>query len=227
MKVLVVLTSHDQLGHTGRQTGYWLEELAGPFYVLRDAEVDVALASLTGGRPPLDPKSAQPEFQTELTLRFQADPRAQAQLDATRQLSEILASDFDAVFFPGGHGVMWDLPESITSILLIEAFAAAGKPIAAVCHGPAALVNARDREGQALVRGRNVTGYSNAEEEAVELNKVVPFLLETRLREREAHYHHGPAWKPFVQVDGALVTGQNPASSIATAEALLSLLRRV
>lgn len=225
MNVLMVLTSHDQLGDTGKKTGFWLEEFAAPFYVLKDAGASVTLASPKGGQPPLDPKSDLPENQTEMTRRFRSDPATQAQLANTKKLAEVSGEDFDAVFYPGGHGPMWDLPDNPASVGLIEGFVKADKPVGAVCHAPVALVNVRGRDGEYLVKGKRVTGFSNSEEEAVGLTAVVPFLLEDRLKERGGIYSNGPDWAPYVQVDGKLVTGQNPASSEAGAKELLKLLR--
>lgn len=227
MKILIVLTSHDQLGNTGKKTGFWLEEFAAPYYVLKDAGAAITLASPKGGQPPLDPKSDLPESLTELTRRLGKDKAAQAELANTKKLSDVSADDFDAVFYPGGHGPMWDMPDNRTSIALIEAFVKAGKPVGAVCHAPAALVNVRGKDGEYLVKSKRVTGFTNAEEEAVGLSKVVPFLLEDRLKERGGVYSKGAEWAPYVQVDGKLVTGQNPASSGLVAEALLKLLRLV
>jgi putative intracellular protease/amidase len=227
MKILMVLTSHDQLGNTGKKTGFWLEEFAAPYYILKDAGAAITLASPKGDQPPLDPKSDLPENLTELTKRFRADKAAQAELANTKKLSDVSADDYDAVFYPGGHGPMWDMPDNTTSIALIEAFVKAGKPVGAVCHAPAALVNVRGVDGEYLVKGKRVTGFTNAEEEAVGLSKVVPFLLEDRLKERGGLYSKGADWAPYVQVDGKLVTGQNPASSGPAAEALLKLLRLV
>ncbi|SCY08386.1 Putative intracellular protease/amidase [Nitrosospira sp. Nl5] len=225
MKILIVLTSHDQLGSTGKKTGFWLEELAAPYYVLKDAGATVTLASPKGGQPPLDPKSDLPENQTQLTQRFRMDPTAKAELAGTGKLDEVSADSFDAVFYPGGHGPMWDMPDNETSIALIEAFVKAGKPIAAVCHAPAALINARGEDGEYLVKGKRVTGFTNTEEEEVGLTAVVPFLLEDRLKERGGIYSKTTNWIPYVQVDGKLVTGQNPASSGLGAAELLKLLR--
>jgi putative intracellular protease/amidase len=227
MKILIVLTSHDQLGDTGKKTGFWLEELAAPYYVLKDAGAAITLASPKSGQPPLDPKSEQPEHQTELTKRFGTDTAAQAELASTKKLADVSADDFDAVFYPGGHGPMWDMPDNATSIALIEAFVKADKPVGAVCHAPAALVNVRGKDGEYLVKGKRVTGFTNAEEEAVGLTAVVPFLLEDRLKERGGIYSKTANWAPYVQVDGKLVTGQNPASSGPGAEELLKLLRSV
>jgi putative intracellular protease/amidase len=225
VKILIVLTSHDQLGDTGKKTGFWLEEFAAPYYTLRDAGAEVALASPKGGQPPLDPKSDLPESQTKMTKRFRADADAQAQLANAKKLADVSAGDFDAVFYPGGHGPMWDMPDNATSIALIEAFVKADKPVCAVCHAPVALINVRSKNGEYLVKGKRVTGFSNAEEEAVVLTSVVPFLLEDRLKERGGVYSSAPNWTPHVEVDGKLVTGQNPASSEPAAEALLRLLR--
>jgi putative intracellular protease/amidase len=227
MKVLIVLTSHDRLGDTGKKTGFWLEELAAPYYVLKDAGVELTLASSKGGQPPLDPKSDLPENQTETTKRFRADDAAQAQLANTKKLANVSADDFGAVFYPGGHGPMWDMPDNATSIALIEAFVKADKPVGAVCHAPVAFVNVRRKDGEYLVKGKRVTGFTNTEEAAVGLDHVVPFLLEDRLKERGGVYSKSADFAPYVQVDGLLVTGQNPASSGPGAEALLKLLRSV
>ena len=224
MNILIVLTSHDQLGTTGKKTGFWLEEFTAPYYVLKDAGAALTLASPKGGQPPLDPTSDLPENQTESTKRFRTDKAAQAELATTKKLMDVSADDFDAVFYPGGHGPMWEMPENETSIALIEAFVKADKPVAAVCHAPAALVNVRGKDGQYLVKGKRVTGFTNAEEEAVGLTTVVPFLLEDGLKQRGAVYSSGANWAPYVQVDGQLVTGQNPVSSGPAAQALLKLL---
>ena len=227
MNILMVLTSHDQLGDTGQKTGFWLEEFTAPYYVLKDAGAAITLASPKGGQPPLDPKSDLPENLTASTRRFRADKAAQAELATTKKLAAVSAADFDAVFYPGGHGPMWEMPDNAISIVLIEAFAKADKPVAAVCHAPAALVNVRGKDGQYLVKGKRVTGFTDAEEQAVGLTEVVPFLLEDRLKERGGAYSKGDNWAPYVQVDGNLVTGQNPASSGPAAKALLKLLRSV
>jgi putative intracellular protease/amidase len=226
MKILIVLTSHDQLGNTGENTGFWLEEFAAPYYVFKDAGATITLASPLGGQPPLDPKSDLPDFQTDATKRFRADPEAQDQLAHTRRLSDLSADDFDALFYPGGHGPMWDLPDNTDSIALIESFVKGGKPVGAVCHAPVVFVNTHGTDGEFLVRGRRVTGFSNSEETAVGLTEVVPFLLEDRLRERGGIYIKGNDWASNVQIDGFLVTGQNPASSAPVAEALLKMLCR-
>jgi putative intracellular protease/amidase len=224
MKILMVLTSHDQLGNTGKKTGFWLEELAAPYYVLKDAGAAITLASPKGGRPPLDPKSDLRENQTESTRRFRADKAAQAQLANTQKLDDMSVDDFDSIFYPGGHGPMWDMPDNAISIALLEAFVKADKPIGAVCHAPAALINVRDNDGKYLVQGKRVTGFSNAEENLVGLTAFVPFLLEDRLKEHGGVYSKGANWTSYVQVDGKLVTGQNPASSGPAAKALLNCM---
>lgn len=224
MKILMVLTSHDKLGDTGKKTGFWLEEFAAPYYVLKDAGAEITLASPMGGQPPLDPKSDEPDAQTEATDRFKADQTAQQLLASTTPLSHIDPDDFDAVFYPGGHGPLWDLAEDASSIALIEAFAARNRPIGAVCHAPGVLRHVKGRDGQPLVKGRKVTGFTNSEEEAVGLTEVVPFLVEDMLQERGGHYEKGADWSVHVVTDGKLVTGQNPASSEAAAKALLKLL---
>lgn len=224
MKVLIVLTSHDQLGNTGEKTGFWLEELAAPYYVFRDAGAEVTLASPLGGQPPLDPKSASEDFQTEDTRRFEADPAAQAALAATHKLAEVSLADYDAVFYPGGHGPLWDLASDPASIALIEAAFAAGKPVGAVCHAPAVLRSVKGADGEPLVKGKQVTGFSNSEEAAVGLTDIVPFLVEDMLIANGGDYSCGPDWSAHVVRDGLLVTGQNPASSAPTAQALLELL---
>lgn len=227
MKILIVLTSHDRLGDTGEKTGFWLEEFAAPYYVLKDAGAAVTLASPKGGQPPVDPKSDLPENQTEATKRFRADPAAQAELANTKKLADVSANDFDAVFFPGGHGPMWDLYDNADAIALIENFVKADKPVAAVCHAPVALANVRNKDGEYLVKGRHVTGFTNTEEDAVGLTSVIPFLLEDKLKERGGIYGRAADWAPYIEIDGKLVTGQNPASSEPAAEALLKLLRIV
>jgi len=224
MKILIVLTSHDQLGDTGEKTGFWLEELAAPYYVFRDAGVDVTLASPKGGRPPLDPKSASADSQTDATRRFEADVEAMAALGATHRLSDVRIGDYDAVFYPGGHGPLWDLAEDSASIAVIEQAVAAGVPVGAVCHAPAVLRHVRGPDGKPLVQGRAVTGFSNSEEAAVALTDVVPFLVEDMLTGLGAHYSRGTDWSAHVVRDGLLVTGQNPASSAPAAQAMLDLL---
>jgi len=223
MKVLMVLTSHDQLGDTGRKTGFWLEEFAAPYFVLRDAGVAVTLASPKGGQPPIDPKSDLPENQTPATTRFKQDETAQRALAHTVELSDVRAGDYDTVFYVGGHGPMWDLAESPISIALIESFYDAGKPIALVCHAPGVLHRVTYR-GEPIVLGKRVTGFTNEEEKEVRLTKVVPFLVEDELKRLGARFEKGPNWQPFTLTDGRLITGQNPASSIFVAQALLRLL---
>ncbi|MGE8103227.1 type 1 glutamine amidotransferase domain-containing protein [Allorhizobium sp. NPDC080224] len=224
MKILMVLTSHDQLGDTGKKTGFWLEEFAAPYYVMKDAGAEITLASPKGGQPPLDPKSDEPDAQTEATDRFKADQTAQQLLASTTPLSQINPAEFDAVFYPGGHGPLWDLAEDRDSIALIEAFAAKDQPIGAVCHAPGVLRHVKGRDGEALVKGRKVTGFTNSEEEAVGLTDVVPFLVEDMLQERGGLYEKGADWGVYVVTDGNLVTGQNPASSEEAAKKLLALL---
>ena len=224
MNILMILTSHDKLGDTGKKTGFWLEEFAAPYYVFKDAGATLTLVSPLGGQPPLDPSSDAPDAQTADTTRFKADPAAQAALASTLRLSAVRASDFDAVFYPGGHGPLWDLAEDRQSIALIEAMMAAGKPVAAVCHAPAVLRHAKAADGSPLVQGRAVTGFSNSEERAAQLTEVVPFLVQDMLAEQGGRYSCGPDWQPHVLTDGPLITGQNPASSAPAARALLSRL---
>ncbi|HVK51872.1 MAG TPA: type 1 glutamine amidotransferase domain-containing protein [Pseudoxanthomonas sp.] len=223
-KILMVLTSHDKLGDTGKKTGFWLEEFAAPYYAFKDAGAEVLLASPLGGQPPLDPKSDAPDAQTPATVRFNGDTEAIAALAQTRKLADVVDADVDAVFYPGGHGPLWDLVDDADSIALIETKFAAGKPVAAVCHGPAVLRNAKGALSQPLVKDKRVTGFSNEEEAAAQLTEVVPFLLEDALKAQGAHYESGAAFQPHVVVDGRLVTGQNPASSEPAAQALLKLL---
>ncbi|WP_411833943.1 type 1 glutamine amidotransferase domain-containing protein [Pseudoxanthomonas mexicana] len=225
MKILMVVTSHDRLGDSGRRTGFWLEELAAPYYVFTDAGVQVVLASPKGGQPPMDPESDAPAARTPETARFSADADALDALAHTRRLAEVMEEDFDALFYPGGHGPMWDLVEDADSIALIEKTHAAGRPVAAVCHGPAALRHAQGALREPLVRGRRVTAFSNSEEAAAGLIDVVPFRLEDALVEQGARYSRGPDWESHVVVDRHLVTGQNPASSVGAAQAVLALLR--
>lgn len=217
MKVLMVLTSHDRLGDTGRKTGFWLEELAAPYYAFKDAGAEITLASPQGGNPPLDPKSNEPDFQTELTHRFEADEEAKAQLASTVRLESVSASDFDTVFYPGGHGPLWDLAEDQHSIALIESFIAAQKPVALVCHAPGVLRHVKTAEGRPLVEGKKVTGFANSEEEGVGLTNIVPFLVEDELIAKGGLYSKGEDWGSWVVQDGLLITGQNPGSSAATA----------
>jgi putative intracellular protease/amidase len=223
MRILMVLTSHDQLGNTGRKTGFWLEEFAAPYFVFRDAGVDLTLASPKGGQPPVDPKSDLPGNQTPAMARFKKDARAQKELSQPVKLAAVKAGDYDTVFYPGGHGPMWDLAEDPVSIALLESFYNSGKPIALVCHAPGALHRVK-HEGEPLVKGKRVTGFTNTEEEEVQLTEVVPFLVEDELKRLGGLYEKAPNWQSFVIVDGRLITGQNPASSTAGAQALLKLL---
>jgi len=223
MRILMVLTSHDQLGNTGRKTGFWLEEFAAPYFVFRDAGVKLTLASPKGGQPPLDPVSDLPENQTPAMVRFKQDPEAQKALANTVKLADVKAEDFDTVFYPGGHGPMWDLAESPTSIALLEAFYNSGKPIALVCHSPGVLRHVT-YQGAPLVKGKHVTGFTNGEEEETQLTKVVPFLVEDELLRLGAIFEKKADWQPFAITDGRLVTGQNPASSTSAAQALLKLM---
>ncbi|MDI1326805.1 MAG: type 1 glutamine amidotransferase domain-containing protein [Brevundimonas sp.] len=224
MNILMVMTSHDQLGDTGKKTGFWLEEFAAPYYALKDAEADIVVASPKGGLPPLDPKSDEPDAQSEDTARFKADEDAQKVLAHTVRLDSVRAADFDAVFYPGGHGPLWDLAEDRNSISLIEAFVKADKPVAAVCHAPGVLKSVKGVDGEPLVKGRRVAGFTNSEEEAVGLTEIVPFLVEDMLKANGGEYSKGADWASYVLTDGKLVTGQNPASSREAAGALLKLL---
>ncbi|AYO84184.1 type 1 glutamine amidotransferase domain-containing protein [Methylobacterium brachiatum] len=224
MKILMVLTSHDQLGDTGRKTGFWLEELAAPYYVFKDAGAEIVLASPQGGRPPLDPKSSEPSSQTDATRRFEADSDALSALSNTTKLDAVTHDAFDAVFYPGGHGPLWDLAEDPTSITLIETALGAGKPVALVCHAPGVLRHAKSPDGTPLVQGKAVTGFTNSEEEAVGLTEVVPFLVEDELRRNGGRFSKLGDWAPHVVTDGLLITGQNPASSGPAAERLLERL---
>jgi putative intracellular protease/amidase len=223
MKILMVLTSHDQLGNTGRKTGFWLEEFAAPYFVFRDADVQLTLASPKGGQPPIDPKSDLPENQTPAMARFKQDQAAQKALSQTVRLADVKAEDYDTVFYVGGHGPMWDLAESTDSIALIESFYNSGKPVALVCHSPGVLHRVTYK-GAPIVKGKRVTGFTNGEEEAVHLTNVVPFLVEDELKRLGGIFEKVPNWQPFSIVDGRLLTGQNPASSTSAAEALLKLV---
>ncbi|MGC5561635.1 type 1 glutamine amidotransferase domain-containing protein [Streptomyces sp. FR-108] len=226
MKVLVVLTSHDTLGDTGRKTGFWLEELAAPYYRFQEAGWEIVLASPEGGRPPLDPKSNEPDFQTDLTRRFESDAEATAALADTVRLDSVAAEDFDTVFYPGGHGPLWDLAEDAHSARLIETTLRAGKPLALVCHAPGVLRHTVDEDGTPLVRGKKVTGFTNSEEEGVGLTEIVPFLVEDELKRLGGVYSKGDDWAPYVVRDGLLITGQNPASSGPAADALVELVMK-
>jgi len=225
MKLLIVLTSHDQLGDTGEKTGFWLEELAAPYYAFKDVGADLTLASPKGGQPPLDPKSSDPASQTDATRRFESDADARAALATTHKLADISVDDFDAVFYPGGHGPLWDLAEDTHSIALIERAIATGKPVAAVCHAPGVLRHVKTPDGKPLVQGKSVTGFTNTEEQAVGLTEVVPFLVEDMLTASGGRYSKAGDWQPYVVSDGLLITGQNPASSEPVARALIEQLR--
>jgi putative intracellular protease/amidase len=226
MKILMVLTSHDTLGNTGRKTGFWLEEFAAPYYTFKEAGGDIVLASPKGGQPPLDPKSNEPNFQTDLTDRFEADPDAKAQLATTLRLDSVRAKDFDTVFYPGGHGPMWDLAEDENSIKLLESFLAAGKTFALVCHAPGVLRHVTTPDGKPLVNGKTVTGFTNGEEEEVGLTKVVPFLVEDELMNLGATFSKVKNWGVHTVTDGQLITGQNPASSGPAAKVLVEMLNK-
>ena len=225
MKVLMVLTSHDTLGDTGKKTGFWLEELAAPYYVFKDAGAEITLASPLGGRPPLDPKSNEPDAKTDDTRRFEADEAAMKQLGETVKLADVKEGDFDTVFYPGGHGPLWDLAEDKNSIALIESFVAAKKPVALVCHAPGVLRHVKSADGTPLVEGKRVTGFTNTEEEGVGLTDVVPFLVEDELKAKGGNYSSGPDWGPYVLEEGLLITGQNPASSAPAAQVLLKAVK--
>jgi len=224
MRILMIVTSHDKMGDTGHKTGIWLEELAAPYYRFLDAGAKITLASPKGGQPPLDPNSQVPDALTDATKRFESDDAANLAFANTVKLDALKADDFDALFYPGGHGPLWDLATDAKSIALIEAFSAQNKPVAAVCHGPAALVNAKGVDGKPLVAGKKVTGFTNDEEKAVGLEKVVPLSIEDEFKKQGGLYEHGDMWAPYAVVDGKLVTGQNPASSDATADKVMTLL---
>lgn len=225
MKILMILTSHDQLGNTGNKTGFWLEEFAAPYYVFKDAGAEIVLASPKGGQPPLDPKSDDKDAQTDDTRRFKGDPAAIQALAHTTLLADVSANGFDAVFFPGGHGPLWDLAEDKHSIQLIESMYAAGKTVSAVCHAPAVFRHTKSADGKPLVKGKKVTGFTNTEEEAVQLTKIVPFLVQDMLVANGGLYQKGEDWQSFVVTDGHLITGQNPASSAEAARAVLAQLK--
>lgn len=222
-KILIVLTSHEDLGNTGKKTGFWTEELAAPYYALLDQGAEITLASPKGGQPPIDPKSEDPSAQTDATRRMAEDKDLLAQLSNTKKLSEVNPADYDAVFYPGGHGPLWDLAEDTTSQQLIVDFYKAGKPVALVCHAPGVLRHVKI-DGEYLVNGKNVTGFTNTEEEAVQLTDIVPFLVEDMLKENGGNYSKTRDWSPYAVVDGRLITGQNPASSEKVAEELLKML---
>ncbi|MFT5261555.1 MAG: putative intracellular protease/amidase [Polaribacter sp.] len=222
--VLFVLTSHEDLGNTGEKTGFWIEEFAAPYYALKDKGVNITIASPKGGQPPIDPKSELPDFQTPATVRFNEDKATQEVLSKTMKLAEVKQENYDAIFYPGGHGPLWDLAEDKNSISLIEDFYNHGKPVAAVCHAPAIFKHTKNSDGESLVKGKKVTGFSNTEEEAVQLTKVVPFLVEDMLKENGGIFSKGADWNPYALEDGLLITGQNPASSELVAELLLKRL---
>lgn len=225
MSILMVMTSHDQLGNTGQKTGLWLEEFAAPYYIFKDAGMKVTLASPKGGQVPLDPKSHDPSAETEMIKRFNQDPEAQQALADTLPLENIHPDVYDALFYPGGHGPLWDLAEDRASILCIETMYDQNKPVAAVCHGPGVFRHAHRNDGKPLVQGKRVTGFANSEEEAVQLTNIVPFLVEDELKKCGGQYSKGPDWQPYVVVDGHLVTGQNPASSEDAAKAMMRMLK--
>lgn len=225
MNVLMVLTSHDQLGNTGKKTGFWLEEFAAPYYVFKDAGANIVIASPKGGQPPLDPKSNAPDAQTDSTRRFEQDSDAQQQLATTLPLAQIDAADFDTVFYAGGHGPLWDLTNDSHSIELLQAFDRTQKPMGLVCHAPAVLKNVKAANGESFVKGKKLTGFSNSEEAAVQLTDVVPFLIEDEFKAQGAHYEKGADWSSYTVTDGHLITGQNPASSEAVAEQLMAMLK--
>lgn len=226
MKFLMVLTSHSELGNTGKKTGFWIEEFAGPYYLLKEAGAEITISSPKGGQPPIDPKSDEADAQTPATIRFKADSALQELLMHTKKLSDISADDFDGVFFPGGHGPLWDLTNDPYSIALIEAFWKSKKPIAAVCHAPSALLNAKDENGDYILKDKQVTGFTNSEEQAVKLTDIVPFLLEDELIKRGGSYSKKEDWAAYIVTDGLLITGQNPASSEPAAQALLALFTK-
>lgn len=226
MKILMILTSHGRLGNTGQKTGLWLEEFAAPYYVFKDNDMQITLASPAGGQPPIDPKSNAPDTQTEATRRFENDEEAKNMFAATQRLESLNPEDFDAIFYPGGHGPLWDLAEDINSISLIESFYRRGKPIGCVCHAPAVLRDAVREDGLPLVTGKKVTGFSNSEESLVKLTEIVPFMVEDMLKIKGGLYSRGDDWTSYVQVDGNLVTGQNPASSKEAAEKIVQLLKK-
>ncbi|MEP1446078.1 MAG: type 1 glutamine amidotransferase domain-containing protein [Paraglaciecola sp.] len=222
--ILMVLTSHSELGNTGEKTGFWIEEFAAPYYTFVDAGIKVTIASVAGGQPPIDPKSESKDFQTPATERYDVDNKVQSLMENTVKLADVNGSDYDAVFYPGGHGPLWDLTDNSDSITLIESFLAANKPVAAVCHASAAFLNVRNATGEFLVKDKAVTGFTNSEEEAVQLTDIVPFLLEDELIKRGGNYQKVADWNAFAIQDGLLVTGQNPASSALAAEKLLANL---
>ena len=225
MKILIVLTSHSALGNAGEKTGFWVEEFATPYYILADAGADITIASPLGGQPPVDPKSEAADAQTPSTSRYYKDSTLIDKVAHSLKLSNVKQADYDAVFYPGGHGPLWDLATDENSIRLIEGFFNHQKPIAFVCHAPAALVNVKAKNGEPLVKGKHLTSFSNTEEEAVKLTLVVPFLVEDELKKNGALYTKGNDWSSYVKQDGLLIKGQNPASSGAVAKLLLATLK--
>jgi len=221
-KILMVLTSHDKLGNTDEKTGLWIEEFAAPYYTFIDAGFDVTLASPLGGQPPIDPKSELADFQTLFTQRFDNDTTTQSIFAATTELSTLTADDYDAIFYPGGHGPLWDLTDNVESIQLIEQFLAQNKPVASVCHAATVLLNIKNEQGEFAIKGKKITGFSNSEEDAVQLSEVVPFLLEDEIKNRGANYSKGDDWASYVVQDGLFISGQNPASSELSAHKLIA-----
>jgi putative intracellular protease/amidase len=226
MKILIVLTSHSQLGTTDGKTGFWIEEFASPYYIFKDAGAEIVLASPNGGQPPIDPKSDTPENQTEATIRYKKDEKLLKLMANTAKLKDVAAKNFDAIFYPGGHGPLWDLATDKNSIKLIEDFWDSKKPVATVCHAPSVLLNVKDEDGDFLVNGKKVTGFSNTEEQAVQLDEIVPFLLENELKSKGGIYSKKEDWQSYVVKDGLLITGQNPASSAEVAKELLKILKK-
>ncbi|OQP45125.1 glutamine amidotransferase [Niastella yeongjuensis] len=226
-KVLFVVTSHDQMGNTDRKTGIWIEEFAAPYYYFLDNGKEITIASPKGGQAPIDPKSNELENRTEATVRYFSDPETQKRLANTKKISEVNEKDFDTVFYPGGHGPMWDLPDNKDSINLLESFNRAGKVMTLMCHSPVALINVKDTNGELLIKGKRVTAFTNGEETTAQLDKIVPFLLEDKLRSKGANYQKGEDWAPFVTRDGKLITGQNPASSVLAAETVMEVFKRM
>jgi putative intracellular protease/amidase len=226
-KVLFVVTSHDRMGNTDRKTGIWIEEFAAPYYYFLDNGKEITIASPKGGQAPIDPKSNEPENRTEATIRYFNDPETQKRLSNTKKISEVNEKDFDTVFYPGGHGPMWDLPDNEDSIHLLESFNRAGKVMTLMCHSPVALINVKDVNGDLLIKGKRVTAFTNGEETTAQLDKIVPFLLEDKLRSKGANYQKGEDWSPFVTRDGRLITGQNPASSVLAAETVMEVFKRM
>jgi putative intracellular protease/amidase len=226
-KVLFVVTSHDRMGNTDRKTGIWIEEFAAPYYYFLDNGKEITIASPKGGQVPIDPKSNEPENRTEATVRHYNDPETIKRLSNTKKISEVNERDFDTVFYPGGHGPMWDLPDNEDSINLLESFNRAGKVMTLMCHSPVALINVKDVNGDLLIKGKRVTAFTNGEETTAQLDKIVPFLLEDKLRSKGANYQKGEDWAPFVTRDGRLITGQNPASSVLAAETVMEVFKRM